>query len=382
MPAVSAESSHDLCVALSGALSPAVCRILRKRCGSRNFLQHFSENEIQNICRSAKRPEYEGKFCLERRAEEIERRCTQTGITINGFTSPMYPAGLRHIFDPPEVIYSKGVIPPEWTDSENKTEASYPLNVAVVGTRFPHPLALHFTRNVCQLMCSAGMHVVSGLARGVDTEAHSAALSAAGEGSGKTQAVLGCGVDCIYPQSSRPVYEKILSSGGCIISEYPPGTEPLRHHFPRRNRIISGLSDVILMVQAADRSGALITVNYGLEHGKDIYAFRGIPEHEGFSGNCRIINEGAHAVYRPEDFFSLVKNMPLTPKRISISEESERGPKESIIAAVSAAPHTVQELSQLLNLPAAAAASVCMELLISGVISELPGQRYYCFSAG
>lgn len=167
-----------------------------------------------------------------------------------------YPPQLAEIYDPPYLLYYRGSFP------ENTRPA-----LAVVGTRYPTGAGLDTAFDIAFQAADGGLPVVSGLALGVDTAAHQGALCAGGY----TLAVLGSGCDRLYPRSSLPVGRGILSAGGCILSEFPPGTAPLPYHFPRRNRIISGLSRGVVVVQAPGRSGALITADFALEQGREVF---------------------------------------------------------------------------------------------------------------
>jgi DNA processing protein len=178
------------------------------------------------------------------------------GIGWVSCVSEEYPPMLREIYDPPPVLFFRGRLP----DPER------PL-VAVVGTRRPSAAAAAQAYDICRELGRRGLAVVSGLALGIDAMAHRGNL----EGGGATVAVLGSGADEIYPSSNRPLAGRILESGGAILSEYPPGTGPRKWNFPARNRIISALARGTLIVEAPERSGALITARFALEQGRDLW---------------------------------------------------------------------------------------------------------------
>jgi DNA processing protein len=200
-----------------------------------------------------------------------------------------YPPQLREIFDPPLILFYRGRLP----DYEKPA-------VAIVGTRQPDGVARNAAYRLGMEFSLAGIGVVSGLARGIDREAHEGSL----EGKGQSIAVLGNGIDTIYPYTSREVGEKILERGGVIFSEYMPGVPPLRYNFPARNRIISGLSRAVIIVQAPARSGALITADYALEQGRDLYIHEAGLHGCHAAGTKDLFDEGAPLIFTAETLLS------------------------------------------------------------------------------
>lgn len=198
-----------------------------------------------------------------------------------------YPEKLKNIYSKPHVLYMIG-------DEKILNNQS----IAIVGCR---KCTRYGAKNAYQFgfeLAKKGITVISGLARGIDTFAHIGAVKA----KGKTIAVLGCGLDIIYPSENEGIYKEILKNGGLIISEYPLKTKPEKHHFPARNRIISGLSDGVLVIEAKERSGTLITVEHALEQGKDVYAVPGNIDSDNSYGTNELIKEGAIPVTNIEDF--------------------------------------------------------------------------------
>lgn len=190
-----------------------------------------------------------------------------------------YPELLKHSYDPPRRLYRLGEIP-------------YGKFVAVVGTRRPTSYGREVTyRLVCELV-RTGFDIISGLAYGVDTIAHQATL----DSGGRTIAVLGCGLDVLYPSQNRLLAQAIIERGGALLSEYPPGTPPLKHHFPARNRIIAGLSEGIVIPEADVRSGSLITARLALEAGRTVMAVPGSILSQRSDGTNNLIKAGALAV--------------------------------------------------------------------------------------
>lgn len=196
-----------------------------------------------------------------------------------------YPANLKYIYDPPSILYIKGNILPEDT-----------IAVAVVGSRRATYYGLKNAENLGFQLAAGGITIISGLARGVDSAAHRGALKARG----RTIAVLGSGLNKIYPRENEELVEEIAQNGA-VISEFALDTPPLRQNFPRRNRIISGLSLGVVVVEAAKRSGALITANFALEQGREVFALPGKIDSFTSKGTHDLIKQGAKLVESIED---------------------------------------------------------------------------------
>ena len=200
-----------------------------------------------------------------------------------------YPDKLKNIYDPPVSLYIKG----------NK-DILRNTSISIIGcrecTRYGETAAEKFAYN----LSLNNINVVSGLARGIDTYAHMGALAA----KGKTVAVVGNGLDSVYPPENKDVFDKIIETGGAVISEYVIGTKPLAANFPERNRIISGISNGVLVVEAKEKSGTLITVDFALEQGRDVYVIPGNIDRETSYGTNRLIKEGAKLVTEPEEILT------------------------------------------------------------------------------
>jgi DNA processing protein len=192
-------------------------------------------------------------------AAGMRKRLTAAGIGCIFYGDSAYPSELREIYDPPLVLFFRGM-PPESTGA----------SVGVVGTRMPTGRARAAAYALGFGLAEAGLAVVSGLARGIDKEAHDGSVAAGG----RSIAVLGCGIERIYPASSGACAARILKTGGTLLSEYPPGTPPLKPNFPARNRIVSGLCRAVVVVQAPKGSGALITAEHALEQGRELLVHR------------------------------------------------------------------------------------------------------------
>ncbi len=211
-------------------------------------------------------------------AEKIAARCDTAGIRILTWAEEAYPARLRAIADPPMVLYVRGLLP----------DFAGNAVIGVVGTRKASVYGLRTARRMGSELAGCGGLVVSGMAEGIDTEATEGALSQGRPAVG----ILGCGVDVVYPKSNRLLYAQMESSG-CLISEFAPGTPAYKWNFPRRNRIISGLSDGVLVVEAPKVSGALITARQALEQGRDVFAVPGNVDVASCEGSNALLKEGA-----------------------------------------------------------------------------------------
>ena len=212
------------------------------------------------------------------RAQSILEECARKDIFLLTAQDALYPQRLKNIYDPPLLLYGRGSMP--LFDEE--------AAVAVVGTRSCSPYGIRTAERFGFEMSKQGGLVVSGLARGIDAASQLGALRAGG----LTAAVLGCGVDVVYPPENDRLYEDVAASG-VLLSEYPPGAEPFGWHFPARNRILSGLCLATLVVEAPEKSGALITAATALEQGRDVFAIPGPLDAEGSVGCNRLIRDGA-----------------------------------------------------------------------------------------
>lgn len=226
---------------------------------------------------------------LEWNLDEQMGILAEKGISIVSREQEAYPDKLRNIYNPPYLLYYKGTLP----DSKQ-------CAAAIVGARGRSEYGRQVARHLAEALAYRGVCVVSGLARGIDADGHAGALAAAG----KTYAVLGCGVDICYPKANQYLYDRILDSGGGILSEYPVGQQPLARLFPSRNRIISGLSDYVVIVEARKKSGSLITADYALEQGKEVYTVPGRIADSLSSGCNRLIAQGAGIICDIDEFVS------------------------------------------------------------------------------
>ena len=197
-----------------------------------------------------------------------------------------FPDRLRYIPNPPKVLYLRGALPPDDMPT-----------VAIIGARACTDYGRNAARSFGRILSKNGVAIISGLAYGIDSEGQAGAVDAAG----KTYAVIGSGVNICYPAKNFPIYEKLLSLGGGVISEYPENYPPLRENFVQRNRLISGLSDIVLVIEAREKSGTGITVSYALDQGKQVFALPGRITDQLSAGCNRLIRDGAEILTSPED---------------------------------------------------------------------------------
>jgi len=226
-------------------------------------------------------------------AERLDNVCRNRSIKRVSLICKDYPPLLREIYDPPALIFYRGRLP----DPEK------PL-LGIVGTRKPSPKSASLAFTIARDAARAGVSVVSGLALGIDAMAHRGNLAGGVPG----YAVLGSGIDEVYPSSNRGLAKKILDSGGALISEYPPGVRPVKWNFPARNRIISAFSRSVLIVEAPKKSGALITAGFALDHGKDLWvASCGAEQDDNVlydkQGTVNLVQDGAEIIYKADDIF-------------------------------------------------------------------------------
>lgn len=229
--------------------------LLNMRGGARKLLD-LTLHDLERLTGKKRATDLWNPEEILRTGEDIGKRLTDGGMQSIFYWDTTYPPQLREIYDPPVTLFVRGSLPDNGL-----------LLAGIVGTRFPTGAARTAAFRLGFELGREGIGVVSGLARGIDREAHEGCT----EAGGISIAVLGNGIDLIYPFSSMAAGRAILERGGAILSEYPPGIPPLRHHFPARNRIISGLCRAVVVVQAPERSGALITAEYALDQGRDLY---------------------------------------------------------------------------------------------------------------
>lgn len=273
-----------------------------------------------------------------------------------------FPKRLKPLPGMPDVLYVRGELPKEETPT-----------VAIVGARRATNQGRGFAEELGAALGLHGVQVVSGLARGVDGCAHRGALRV----EAKTYGVLGCGVDICYPREHIQLYTQMQHCGG-VLSEYPPGTQGLASHFPARNRIVSGLADVVIVVEAKERSGALITAEFALEQGKEIMAVPGRIWDSNSAGCNRLIQDGAALLQRPEEVLELLGVGGQGTVNLSCIENISLASDEKLVySCLDSSPVGLEELVLKTGLPPANILSALLQLELKGMICE-QAKHYYC----
>jgi DNA processing protein len=269
---------------------------------------------------------------------------------------PLFPERLGAIFDPPPALYLRG-------DGEPALLAR--RAVAVVGARSCSPYGAQVARRLGRELAAAGLVVVSGLARGVDGEAHRGAL----EAGGTTVAVLGCGIDRDYPASHAQLSRRI-EERGLVVSEYEPGVEPAPWRFPARNRIIAGLCEAVVVVEARERSGALITADFGLDEGREVFAVPGEITSALSAGTNALLKLGATPLTSPNDVFEALgmEQPDATAAAVDVSQEATQ-----VLELVRESPAAADELAVRGTLDAGALSVALTELELAGLVAAADG---------
>jgi DNA processing protein len=285
------------------------------------------------------------------------------GLTILTETSADYPAPLRAIYDAPVVLYVWGAL------SEGDRHA-----IGVVGSRKTTHYGLQTAKKFAFQLAHAGLTVLSGLARGIDTAAHEGALAA----NGRTVAVLGSGLGQLYPPENLALAEKIASGHGAVVSEFPIHTPPDKQTFPMRNRIVAGWGRGVLVVECAARSGALITANLAGDYGRQIYAVPGPITSPNSAGCHQLIRQGATLVSAGEDILEDFQTLSLTGTAAPPSKPSPQlaGVEAIVFAALGSEAAQVDSLVDSTGLPPATVATTLLKLEMLGIVRQLPGFRY------
>ena len=290
---------------------------------------------------------------------EIERAVKEKAFIVTLFDEE-YPSELKEIYDPPILFYVKG----SWPVKQHP-------RIAVVGSRLASLYGLKMAEQISRDLAASGAVVVSGLAKGIDTAAHQGALSA----KGVTFAVMGCGLSTIYPSDNKKLAERITESGA-LISEYGMKIGPNPGHFPFRNRIISGLSRAVLVAEAREKSGALITADQALEQGRDVYALPGPADSAKSQGSNRLLKQGARFITGAEDIlqdYALeFRKAKLSKKKMAVTEEE----KKLLRCLEGLEPLHLDTLLEKSELPVGKAMGLLSVLAIKGAVQELPGKYF------
>jgi len=292
------------------------------------------------------------------RVDDQVRRAERAGVRLLTWSDAAYPAALRQIHDPPPFLFVRGAITP-----------GDALAVAVVGSRRASSYGLRMARELSEGLARCGVTVVSGLARGTDAQAHWAAL----RGGGRTIAVLGSGIDVVYPSEHKALSQKIAESGA-VVTEMLMGTQPDAENFPARNRIISGMSLGTLVIEAAEKSGSLITARFALEHGREVFALPGTIG-DATRGTHGLLRDGAKLTERVEDI--LEELAPQLVHRARRPTPPELTPRELRLRRwVGPTPVHIDDLIETSAMPTAEALETLLSLELKGVVEQLPGKYF------
>ena len=340
--------------------------------GSLQAVWEASESELQRV--EGVGPALDARVAAVRRdrprlADEVALAARE-GCAIVTRIEAAYPSPLRAIHDPPLALYLRG----RWQDEDQAA-------VAIVGSRRGSIYGLQMAERLAYDLALRGVTIVSGLARGVDAAAHRGALKAGG----RTIAVLGNGLASVYPPEHAELAEQIAAQGA-LASEYPMRMEPLAQNFPRRNRLISGLSLGVVIVEAAQRSGALITADCALEQGKEVFAVPGRADAWSAQGTNQLLKQGAKLVTTVEDIVEELRLEPVAMTNQTIPGEASSHPAASEAANDQEAvllrhltaeePREFDRLASASGLPASACASLLLQLELKRLVKQLPGNRF------
>jgi len=292
--------------------------------------------------------------------EEMEKMAKENikAVTVH---DEKYPSMLKELFTPPAILYYKGDI-----------ESITPHSLAIVGTRKISSYGKLITNQIVQKLAPHEISIISGLAHGVDTEAHLTSLKYKTH----TVAVLGSGLDHrnIYPAINRRLAEDIVNQGGVVLSEYPVGMMPLRHNFPARNRIISGLSKATLVIEAGEVSGALITANYALDQNREVIAVPGNLTNPNSGGTNKLIKQGAIVFTDIEDILEIFNYQQIKQSKVAVTADNPE--EEAVIKILSTEPTHIDQLVLKSGLPSSMISSTLTMMELSGKVKNLGNMNY------
>ncbi len=299
---------------------------------------------------------YSTKISLEAELEKLDRY----GVKVLTYHDPDYPSRLKEIYDHPPVLYLRGSLLPEdeWC-------------LSVVGTRRATVYGRQVTEEIVTDLARNKITIVSGLAKGIDTVAHHSAL----EAGGRTLAIFGCGLDIVYPSENAELARRIMQQGA-IISEYPLGTKPKPEHFPRRNRIMSGLSLGVLVIEAGDTSGAMITAHLALEQNREVFAIPGSILSPASQGTNHLIQEGAKLV---TDYTDILEELNLTVVAQQAEMKGLIPPSDTeslLMKQLGAEPTHIDEVCRSSGLPVATVSSTLAMMELKGMVKQMGSMNY------
>jgi len=373
---ISSDATYWLALALTEGLGPSRIRKLVEHFGTAERIFHASLTELEATgMRAVSAQSVATGKSLELAQDELGK-AVEAKARIISLSDPEYPARLKEIYDPPVILFVKGSV-----------ELLSQPGVAMVGTRHPTPYGTGMAERLGADLAAHGLVIISGLARGVDTASHRGAIAA----KGKTISVFGTGIDIVYPKENTRLAEQILSLGGALISEFPVGTSPSPQNFPIRNRIISGMSAGVLVVEAAEYSGTRITSRCALEQNRDVYAVPGNVTNKNSWGPNTLIKQGAKLVATWEDVWeelpadvqmalnSAQKESP-APATASLFPDEVQSPHEKKILKLLKADQSthIDELVEMLEneMSSSEIFAALFELELNGKVRQLPGKNF------
>jgi len=380
-PAVAAspasyQATYWLALALTPGLGPTRIKKLIERYGTaeRVFQASLTELEATGMRAVSAQSVATGKS-LELAQQECVK-VAEAGARIFSLSDPEYPSRLKEIYDPPVILFVKGSV-----------EVLAQPGIAMVGTRHPTPYGSGMAERLSTDLAARGLVIISGLARGIDTASHRGAVAS----KGKTVAVLGTGIDVMYPRENTRLAEQIVALGGALITEFPVGTSPTPQNFPIRNRIISGMSAGVLVVEAAEYSGTRITSRLALEQNRDVYAVPGNVTNKSSWGPNTLIKQGAKLVATWEDVWeelptdvqvalSSLQNESPEPETASLFPDEATSPHEKNILKLLKADESthIDQLVELLEneMSSSEIFAALFELELNGKVKQLPGKNF------
>lgn len=335
----------------------------------RNLIQHFGDVETawhaspQEMRAAGLGPKLIETMQQVRAGVSLElvwERVHRLGIQVLTWEDEAYPRRLKEIDQPPPVLYLRGNLLPEdeWA-------------VAIVGTRGITAYGRQVTAEITSVLARRGVTVISGLARGIDAEAHKAALNAGG----RTLAVLGSGVDQIYPPEHRQLANQIIASGA-LMSDYAPGTPPDGVNFPPRNRIISGLSMAVIVIEAGERSGALITAEFAADQGREVFAVPGNINAPKSVGCNRLIHQGARPLLTPEDVLESLDLASFQQQRVARAVLPKDEVEARLLSVLTREPMHVDDIRARVDMPIEKVSATLALMELKGMVRQLGGMNF------
>jgi len=370
------QATYWLALALTPGLGPTRIKKLIEHYGTAERVFHASLTELEATgMRAVSAQSLATGKSLELAQQECAK-AVEARARIISLSDPEYPQRLKEIYDPPVVLFVKGSI-----------DVLAQPGIAMVGTRHPTPYGSGMAERLSTDLAARGLVIISGLARGIDTASHRGAVAA----KGKTIAVLGTGIDVMYPKENTRLTEQIVALGGALITEFPVGTSPVPQNFPIRNRIISGMSAGVLVVEAAEYSGTRITSRLALEQNRDVYAVPGNVTNKNSWGPNTLIKQGAKLVATWEDVWEELaadiqatlgsrQNESPEPETASLFPDQVKSPHEKKILNLLKADESthIDQLVELLEneMSSSEIFAALFELELNGKIRQLPGKNF------